>query len=981
MEQIINEIWGFKDPKKKEIDDLMKRLTIEETHYKVNANYTVDLIKDVVILTKKMYECPVVFNIAHGNFTWHYADLKSMKNFPKVCKGNLSVAYNNIESLADSQTTIVEGTFNCSNNKHLKSLKGAPLRCKTLVANDCALESLDGCPEKLDNLWVSRNNLKTLKGCPNKVNSLFDFSYNEITDLGEIEKLIGVATQIKAVGNPVGFDEKDSKFFKDPIKSSDEIQEWKFKDVVIYDKPDSKYHGMKGEISFVSDDADVADKIYQIYFLQSENPSLDKDTTIAKIKGKYLRRFNPTFNFEDQIVFKNKGSKYDNCKGIILGRDMTVWKDNDPHYRVKIPVADNPNIADIVTTANKNKGFVTLTKVKPEQLELIKSAGNKDYAIIRDKGNDFNVGEKVNFNGRKVILLRPQGYLWSVKYEFPVGPKEEDEFQVHYQNLSRPANLATNRFMFGDKIIYLDPGGALDECRGKIMYINYNVAKPICDIEIINKFGSTVRINNIDITSLERDTSGPKVWHSMWKSPEKQSKPKIEETDDTSKKTKKYKKGDKVIYVASKEGDKDPDFHGRKGVISALNIASRGPNGKSGTYDVFFEKQQDMTYARTLYFVDGDNLTPDPDKYSKGDKVIYVNDKKVDDTNGKYCTITNVSKGKYEVTFNINDVQIIVPGVEAGCLTKFTKPKGMEVHEGDEVIYTKSDSKHFGCKGKVLTYEVSEDKFNVEITPKDNTKVVKIKTKDENLELIPPKKIYKKGDKIRYINSESLHDGAIGTISDKKGDRYDLLLKNTRGDTISLTTSIDNILLLEESEDSSELKFGDWAIYKNPESKHNGRIGTFEGIAKEKGGMWSVKFDDTSSYLKLYVDPGTLFPHDPPPGKITSTYATPYTAPAKKKKKKEKPEPRKPVLVYNRRYVARKKYKDPNDPVDLEDEENDEPRDFEVGDKVTVVDMSYSQHLIGKTGEIKSLANQWGRYAISIDGTLYYLTKDQFEAE
>jgi len=142
-----------------------------------------------------------------------------------------------------------------------------------------------------------------------------------------------------------------------------------------------------------------------------------------------------------------------------------------------------------------------------------------------------------------------------------------------------------------------------------------------------------------------------------------------------------------------------------------------------------------------------------------------------------------------------------------------------------------------------------------------------------------------------------------------------------------------------------------------------------------------VKFDDTSSYLKLYVDPGTLFPHDPPPGKITSTYATPYTAPAKKKKKKEKPEPRKPVLVYNRRYVARKKYKDPNDPVDLEDEENDEPRDFEVGDKVTVVDMSYSQHLIGKTGEIKSLANQWGRYAISIDGTLYYLTKDQFEAE
>jgi hypothetical protein len=266
-----------------------------------------------------------------------------------------------------------------------------------------------------------------------------------------------------------------------------------------------------------------------------------------------------------------------------------------------------------------------------------------------------------------------------------------------------------------------------------------------------------------------------------------------------------------------------------------------------------------------------------------------------------------------------------ITGVDVDDINKFVKPLGTQVHLDDDIIYTKPDSKHYGCKGVVKSYNIEDDKFSVEIKAKDGS-IKKLTTKDENLEFVPPLRKFKKGDRVRYINSENQYDGLIGTVNlvnagETKNPSYNIILKNDQGNSIYLTTYAENIMLLEEVDDSVEFKIGQPVKYTFAGSKHDGKIGKYDGERIKDGKrQLCVKFDDGASFIRLWVDDGTLESAGEAP-----TYTTTTTTYGKKKKKSKEPEEeRKPVLVYNRRNIAKKAYVPPDTKPTEEAEEHKE---------------------------------------------------------
>jgi hypothetical protein len=108
--------------------------------------------------------------------------------------------------------------------------------------------------------------------------------------------------------------------------------------------------------------------------------------------------------------------------------------------------------------------------------------------------------------------------------------------------------------------------------------------------------------------------------------------------------------------------------------------------------------------------------------------------------------------------------------------------------------------------------------------------------------------------------------------------------------------------------------------YINKESKHDGKIGKYDGERTKTDGTHQlcVKFDEGNSFIRVWVDDGTLIPVGEPP----TTTTAPITTGKKKKKIKEKEDILKPVLVYNRRPVAKKAYVPPEDKPTEETEEH-----------------------------------------------------------
>jgi len=947
------DLWGgMFDSKKKEIIAKMKSLGIQETHFIVNKDYTVDTTKDVMIITKKFETCPVEFNVAHGNFIWHYASLTSMKNLPKIVKGNFVISNNKIKSMQDSPTTIVVGQFNCTGNP-LKNLKGGPLKTGDYIAMMCGLESLEGSPDEVSgNFLVGSNNLTSLEHSPNVVKGLYDCSNNKLKSLDGITEGLN---RIKSDGNLVDLklipkSEKSEK--KEDNQLHLDFNKWKIKDKVVYHKPGSIFDEIKGMIRDVEDPtAKTPETRYQVWFKKNDNPSIEKDFSILHIKGEHLRKWEEDFEINDQVIYRNSKSKYNGYKGEIVTIE-TMGEEKS--YKVKFDFEYNPGLVNIVSDKNKTAGNIRVKDIKGENLEKINwkdspfadiiVSDDEKIRVEKDPKNNFIVGEKAYFAGRTVILLNLKTPLiWNVEYEFP--SKDEDEiFAVHCDNLTKIKKQDEPVWKILDPIVYLDPNGPYDKCKGLISYVSGNGG--VIDIDILDKKGNRVELTNVDHKKLEKDI-----------------------TPKSDKKKKKFKAGDNIIYLSTSENDKNKRLHLCKGKIFCSNVAI-SPDGRKGTYDVRIIDRDGR--EETVFWVGPENLKSQEDKFAKGDKIIY--NKKDDEYDGKIGTVVDVDKDKYILSLNIDKDLVTISAVDSDNLTKYIKPFEARVHINDEVIYTREDSKYFGCNGIVTSYDVSADKFSVEIKSKDN-RVIKIQTKDENLELIPPKKEFKKGDKIRYINSESPHDGLIGQVEEKKANgQYSIKLKNSRGDKIYLTTSADFLILLEESSDveSGEIKYGDYVKYTFPGSKHDGRIGIFQGT-REKDGAWIVQFDDDISYLKLYVDPGTLHLTNERPSKkpIATTTHTPPATTTRKKKKKEKPIPRKPVLVYNRRNVAKRAYRPPTTGA-TETIEDLEPIEFRIGDKIKVTKEGEYK---GQIGEITSTWKEHDgtkKYSIRLSTMPYY---------
>ena len=944
----------FKDPKKREIENQLRSLGITKD-YTINKDYTVDLAKDTIVIVKKIEECPVEFNLAHGNFIWHYSDLKSVKNLPKKVLGNFSIAGNKIKSLKNSPTDVVDGKFNCSGNK-LKNLNGSPRKCGDFIASGCDLESLEGAPNTVNgDFIVSKNKLQSLKGSPKSINGTFDCSLNDLKTIDYLPKCKKSITS----NNPL--EEKDI----DPTQIHIEFGKFDLKDKVTYNKPGSKFNMMTGEI--VDVDNSTIETIYQIHFRKSENPSLERDATVSMIKEKFVEKPIQILMVDDDVIYNNPNSKYNGYKGKIVTKDETG---DEPIYKIKFIFDENPGIVNIVSDANKNKTFVNVGKIKGRELDKIetmtpvKESPETTDDIIKDPSNTWDVGDEAICLGEKVKLISLKTpTIWNVRISDRVNSVP---YGTHYNNLTKVSdapewvNISPTKtkpvetFKVGDKIIYLDPDGAFDECKGVVNNISWQGGKQSLDIRIVNKFGITEYIYSVNPNKLEKDAAA-----------------------EAKSKEGKFKKGDKVIYISKTSDDKNKDLHLCKGVITYAN--DYGFNRDS--YDVKFPKQNNIQAERTAYLVPIDNLILDIDDFKVGDKVVYNNDDDDDDFNGQVGIVKLVKGGIYNVMFNHGETTMTITGILPSDLTKFIKPIGSEVHINDDIIYTKPDSKHFGCKGTVTAYKIGDAKpFDIEIISKDK-KLVKLKTSDENLEFVPPPRIFKKGDKIRYINSDNpSYDGLIGTVDkvlDKgKNKQYEVILKSAKNALVYLTTHAEFLLLLEEAADSENIKFGQKVKYINPNSKYNDKIGEYQGERLKDGKkQYSVKFDEGSIWKTIFFDEdeGTIEPTGEAPKSTTATYSTTYTEPAKKKKKKEEEPPRPPVLVYNRRNVARKSYRKPDEFTEPSEETKVE-EELKVGDNVKVI-TKYNNIESDKGKIVRLPTDDNVYYVVSINGTNFYMFK------
>jgi hypothetical protein len=120
-------------------------------NYTINDDGTVDVNGKVDLFKEGLTEIPIKFGVVRGDFDVRFNNLLSLKNSPRV----------------------VTGSFNCSYNYDLSSLKYGPKSVKNYYCHDC--------------------DLKSIEGAPNEVTGEFNCSYNEnLTSLKDGPKIVGI---------------------------------------------------------------------------------------------------------------------------------------------------------------------------------------------------------------------------------------------------------------------------------------------------------------------------------------------------------------------------------------------------------------------------------------------------------------------------------------------------------------------------------------------------------------------------------------------------------------------------------------------------------------------------------------------------------------------------------------------------------------------------------------------------------------------
>jgi hypothetical protein len=126
----------------------------------------------------------------NGNVNLQRMKLKKLPRFSEVT-GIFSCGYNNLTSL-DGCPAKIGGSFTCSGNPKLTSLRGGPQQVdQAYYANQCGLISLEGAPDRVETLHCRENKLTSLQGCPYLKFSL-DVRDNQLPSLkGAPQKLHG----------------------------------------------------------------------------------------------------------------------------------------------------------------------------------------------------------------------------------------------------------------------------------------------------------------------------------------------------------------------------------------------------------------------------------------------------------------------------------------------------------------------------------------------------------------------------------------------------------------------------------------------------------------------------------------------------------------------------------------------------------------------------------------------------------------------
>ena len=152
----------------------------EIKNYTINDDLSIDISGGVFLRNKKLEYLPLRFNYVSGSFNCSYnRKLRSLKGSPQR----------------------VGGDFICEYNE-LKTLEGCPQKVgKDFYCSYNELKTLEGCPQTVGgDFRCSDNELKTLEGCPQTVSGGFDCKFNKLTDLEHSPEVNGI---IAIRGNPV----------------------------------------------------------------------------------------------------------------------------------------------------------------------------------------------------------------------------------------------------------------------------------------------------------------------------------------------------------------------------------------------------------------------------------------------------------------------------------------------------------------------------------------------------------------------------------------------------------------------------------------------------------------------------------------------------------------------------------------------------------------------------------------------------------
>lgn len=800
----------------------------------------------------------IIFN--HGKLYWKNDD-KIKEIEAKLSLLNISTSKYTIN---EDYTVNVKGDININSN-----LKECPVEFNDINGNFIwhfkNLESVKNLPKNVSgNMSISGNNIISLEGLPTKkVTGTFTCSNNKIKNLkgcpSDVGSLICNSCGLESLeGSPYGIN-------KDFLCSNNKLKTLKsdtFYINGIFDCSDNQLSNMKY--------CPLSSKIkYDNNPLQEEE---EEEEELSEPNN--LETTNTVLNVGDIVVYKKENSKYDNFKG----RIFNISNDEPPKYQIRFSTLDHPGLTK----------ETTILKIDAQNIHKIDNDKNE---IDIEKSSNIEIGDDVYLINRgqyyyaKIMHVNKDNLVYA---QFSTKEGQKLYYYVCKLNLTlrkkssnddkKPDTTDTvktsyeDKLYCNDKIRYIGNNNNYYGWEGEITSVSYVRNEKTYTIAL-HKNGSNVYLHQIDEKSLK----------------------KIKNTTKKEEKTFKFKMNDKIVYLKPD----DPDYNCR-GKICCLNEYQKN-------YDIYIinnGKEIRKNWIEEKYLKIYNPL------FEKGDKIIYddINDKTFYKKIGMIKHSSKTAKNK--IIFRVDNKLITLNNIDSDKLIKF-EPEDFFLN--DDIIYTKLDSKYYGCLGTITGYnldKVSVDKtsnniigtsVDIQIISEDNKKIKIKEVRPCNIEKQPPKREFRKGDIIRYVNINSPNDGLEGEIVKKSKNRYEVILKPRDKEEITILTSNEYLKLLMDSRESENLKYGEKIIYKKEDSKYNNKTGVFKGIRSD--GKYEIELD--SPYTKLFVDGVYLYPKE----EITTTTSTTTTTTTdytKKKKKKNEEPPRPPVLVYNRRNVARR---------------------------------------------------------------------------